>query len=84
MNSALKNTLTRILNRLGLYTTEQYLKHNERAAYVLPSNMPRAGTTEYGSWINAAKNKADMCFGYAGKDRFKWCCAFEQHLRKVL
>lgn len=48
------------------------------------ANMPAAGTSEYGAWINAAKNKADMSFSHTGKDRFKWCCAFEQHLREAL
>jgi hypothetical protein len=41
---------------------------------------PEPGTTEYGSWINKAKNEADFRFRSEGRDRFKWLCAFEQAL----
>jgi hypothetical protein len=44
--------------------------------------FPEAGTTEYGSWILRAKDDADQCFSWL-KERFKWCCRFEQNLREL-
>lgn len=46
-------------------------------------NLPEPGTSEYGSWINKAKDKADQCFASHGSDRFKWLCQFEQQLYKT-
>ena len=40
------------------------------------------GTSEYGSWINKAKQATDCKLSFH-RDQFKYLCQFEQELRKV-
>ncbi|MDR6421344.1 hypothetical protein J2801_003632 [Paraburkholderia phenoliruptrix] len=43
---------------------------------------PVPGTSEYGSWINKAKQATDCKLSFH-RDEFKYLCQFEQELRKV-
>ena len=43
---------------------------------------PMPGTSEYGSWINKAKQATDCKLSFH-RDQFKYLCQFEQELRKA-
>jgi hypothetical protein len=47
------------------------------------SAEPEPGTTEYGSWINKAKREVDQRFAFH-REPFKYLCAFQQELRKIV
>jgi hypothetical protein len=44
---------------------------------------PEPGKTEYGSWINKAKREVDQRFAFH-REPFKYLCAFQQELRKIV
>ncbi|MDP9645859.1 Lar family restriction alleviation protein [Paraburkholderia caledonica] len=59
-----------------------YLSEHVAAIAAGGAKEPVPGTSEYGSWINKAKQATDCKLSFH-RDEFKYLCQFEQELRKV-